>query len=55
MNELAVFDEVTATLAKYKVENENLVFDYRDPKGEKEARSHIAKLRKAKSKIAAIH
>lgn len=55
MNELVVFDEITATLAKYKAENEKLVFDYADPQGEKDARSHIAKLRKAKTKISDIH
>ena len=55
MNELVVFDEVAATLAKYKAENEKLVFDYADPEGEKQARSHIAKLRKAKTKISDVH
>lgn len=55
MNELAVFDVVTATLAKCKVENTTLVFDYADPDGEKDARSHIAKLRKVKTKISNVH
>lgn len=55
MNELVVFDEVSATLAEYKVENEKLVFDYEDPEGEKQARSHIAKLRKVKTKISDVH
>jgi len=54
-NELAVFDSVAATIAEYKVENEKLVFDYADPDGEKEARSHIAKLRKLNPIIANIH
>lgn len=55
MNELVVFNEVVATLAEYKVENEKLVFVYEEPEGEKQARSHIAKLRKVKTKISDIH
>ena len=55
MNELIVFNEVAATLAEYKAENEKLVFDYRDPEGEKQARSHIANLRKVKTKISDVH
>jgi len=54
-NELAVFDSVAATIAEYKVENEKLVFDYADSNGEKDARSHIAKLRTVKTEIANIH
>ena len=53
--ELAVFDSVAATIAEYKVENEKLVFAYDTPDGNKEARSHIAKLRKVKTEIANIH
>jgi len=55
MNELAVFDEVAATIADWKVENENLFFEYNTPQGEKNARSHIAKLRKVKTKVGEIH
>lgn len=55
MNELVVFDEVKATMTEYKAKNETLVFDYRDPEGNKEARSHIAKLRKVKTRISEIH
>lgn len=54
-SELAIFDEVAATIAKYKAENESLVFDYETPDGEKDARSHIAKLRKVKTVVANIH
>ncbi len=54
-NELAVFDEVKATIAKYKAENETLVFDYADPDGARDARSHIANLRKVKTKISDVH
>jgi len=52
---LAVFDEVKAWMARYRQENANLVFDYEDPQGEKEARSHVYKLRQAKTKINGIH
>jgi len=55
MNELAVFDAVTATLAEATAENEKLVFDYADPQGEKDARSHISKLRKVKTLISNVH
>jgi len=54
-NELVAFDELEARIAEYKVKNENLVFNYADPKGEKDARSHIFSLRKVKSHIASIH
>ena len=52
---LAIFDPITAMMDEYKTENEKLVFDYCDPKGEKEARSHIFKLRKVKAKINDAH
>ena len=55
MNELAVFDEVAATIAEYKAENEKLVFDYASKEGAKEAKSHITKLRKVKTKISEVH
>jgi len=53
--ELAVFSPVEATIAEAKAENEKMVFDYETPQGEKEARSHIAKLRKVKTKISDVH
>jgi hypothetical protein len=53
--ELAVYNEVAATVAQAKAENEILVFDYENKEGAKEAKSHIAKLRKVKTKIAAVH
>jgi len=53
--DLAVFDEVAAAIAEYKKENASLKFDYEDPQGNKDARSHIYKLRQAKTKIADIH
>lgn len=53
--EIVVFDEVAATIAEWKAENEKLVFAYDTPQGEKDARSHIAKLRKVKTKVSEIH
>lgn len=53
--DLAIFDEVKSEIAKYKEINKGLVFDYEDEKGNKEARSHISKLRKIKTAIAIIH
>ncbi len=54
-SELVVFDEVAAIIAEYKAENEELVFDYKDKQGAKDAKSHIAKLRKVKTKVSEIH
>ncbi len=53
--ELVVFDEVAAIIADYKVENENLAFDYASKEGAKQAKGHIAKLRKVKTKVGEIH
>lgn len=55
MDKIVVFDEVKAEIAEYKIENERIVFDYEDPQGNKDARSHIFKLRKAKTAIGEIH
>lgn len=55
MNELVKFNQVEADMAAFKEENENLIFDYEDPQGNKDARSHIFKLRKIKTLIADIH
>jgi colicin import membrane protein len=52
---LVPFDPIEADIAKYKDENSKLVFDYEDAKGNKDARSHIFKLRQIKSSIAKIH
>ncbi len=54
-NQLVQFDEVRATIAKYKRENANLVFNYEDPQENKDARSHVFKLRKAKTRISEVH
>lgn len=55
MTDLVKFDEVRAEIAFYKSENESLVFDYEDKQGNKEARSHVAKLRKVKTRIIDVH
>lgn len=55
MNNLVVFDEVRAEIEKYKIENKSLVFDYESPQGNKDARSHIFKLRKTKTAIGEVH
>ena len=54
-NELVVFDEVAAIIANYKTLNEELTFDYATKEGVKEAKGHIAKLRKVKTKVSEIH
>ncbi len=54
-NKLVVFNEIRAEIAKIKEKNADLTFDYEDPAGEKEARSHVFKLRRTKSQITGIH
>lgn len=48
---IAVFSEFRAQLGQLREANEKAVFDYEDPKGNKEARSHIYKLRQTKSAV----
>ena len=55
MTEIAKFNPLRAEVAKFKEINETLVFDYQDPKGNKDARSHIFKLRKTKTLITEVH
>lgn len=55
MNYLAIFEPITAIMAEYKAENERLVFAYEDPQGNKDARSHVHKLRGVKTKITTAH
>lgn len=55
MNYLAIFEPIQATMAEYKDENEKLVFAYEDPQGNKDARSHVHKLRGVKTKITVAH
>lgn len=52
---LAVFDEAKALMKNMDAINATLVFAYEDKQGERDARSHIAKLRKIKTSIAAAH
>ena len=53
--ELTIFYSIEATLVEVKAENKLLVFDYADNQGSKDAKSHIAKLRKVKTRIADVH
>lgn len=48
---IVAYDPFRAQLADLKAGNAKAVFDYRDAKGNKEARSHIYKLRQTKSAI----
>lgn len=50
-NEIEAFSEFKSQLATLKHDNEKAVFNYTDPKGNKEARSHIYKLRQTKSAV----
>jgi len=51
MQEITAYNEFRAKLSELRSLNESLSFDYEDPKGNKEARSHIYKLRKTKSAV----
>lgn len=48
---IAAYSEFRAQLAQLEAENRALVFDYADPKGQKDARSHIHKLRRTKGAV----
>lgn len=48
---LAVYNEFRAQLTKLREENKHAVFNYESPKGNKEARSHVYKLRQSKSAV----
>ena len=48
---IAAYSEYRAQLAALDAENSALVFDYASEKGEKEARSHMHKLRKTKAAV----
>lgn len=48
---VAAYDPFRTQLAELKEGNSKAVFDYRDPKGNKEARSHIYKLRQTKAAV----
>lgn len=48
---IAVYDPFIAQLVQLRQFNQSITFDYEDPKGNKEARSHIYKLRQTKSAV----
>lgn len=48
---LAVYDEFRAQIAELSAHNNSMVFDYATPAGNKEARSHIYKLRQTKAAL----
>lgn len=50
-NNIAVYDEFRAQLAELSSANESMVFDYESANGNKEARSHVYKLRQTKSAV----
>lgn len=50
-NDIAVYDPFRQQLAELKSHSNSMVFDYSDPKGNKEARSHIYKLRQTKAAV----
>ena len=52
---LALFEPIQAQMAEARARNNILVFDYNDPVGEKNARSHIQSLRHVKTEIANVH
>lgn len=49
--EIAAFSEFRSQLATLKHDNEKAVFNYDDPKGNKEARSHVYKLRQTRAAV----
>ena len=48
---ITVYDPFRAQLSELQEHNSSLVFDYEDPKGNKDARSHIYQLRRTKTAI----
>ena len=48
---IAAYSEFRAQLAQLNAENKALVFDYADPQGNKDARSHLHKLRRTKGAV----
>lgn len=46
---------IRPAVEQYREINKRLVFDYRSKEGNKQARSHVAKLRKIKSPVEAVH
>ncbi len=50
-NNIAVYNEFRAQLSELSSANESIVFDYESASGNKEARSHVYKLRQTKSAV----
>jgi len=50
-NQLAIYNPHRATLAELKEANKSIIFNYDTTAGEKEARSHIYKLRQSKTAV----
>lgn len=50
-SKITAFNEFKSQLVELKTSNSKAVFDYESPKGNKEARSHIYKLRQTKSAV----
>lgn len=50
-SEIAAYSPFRAQLAELKENNATLIFDYEDPKGNKDARSHVYKLRQTKASV----
>lgn len=50
-----VFDDFNAQLVQLESDNSSVVFDYKNKKENKAARSHVATLRKSKTAIGVIH
>lgn len=50
-NSIAVYDEFRSQLAELKDHNGSLVFDYETPKGNRDARSHVYKLRQTRAAV----
>lgn len=50
-SEVAAYQPFYADLAKLEEDNKKVVFDYESPKGNKEARSHVYKLRQTKGAL----
>lgn len=48
---IAVYDEFRSQLAEMRQANSQTLFDYESPKGNKEARSHVYKLRQTKAAV----
>lgn len=51
MSQIVAYNEFRAQLAELKEINSSTFFNYEDPKGNKEARSHIYKLRQSKAAV----